>query len=80
LPRARRLIDGNDLIRLGMPPGPRLGEILEFLQDRVLAGEIAARSMALHEAETLIRRALDETQAPRQRDTRPRSPDAPSLL
>ncbi|MDD4902869.1 MAG: CCA tRNA nucleotidyltransferase, partial [Candidatus Bipolaricaulis sp.] len=80
LSRARRLIDGNDLIRLGMPPGPRLGEILEFLQDRVLAGEIAARSMALHEAETLIRRALDETQAPRQRDTRPRSPDAPSLL
>jgi tRNA nucleotidyltransferase/poly(A) polymerase len=79
LSRARKLIDGNDLVRLGISPGRRLGDVLELLHDRVLAGEITTRSAALREAEVLISRGGDETLEPRERDTRPGSPDAASL-
>jgi tRNA nucleotidyltransferase (CCA-adding enzyme) len=36
LTRGDLAIDGNDLIALGVPRGPRLGEVLDRLLDRVL--------------------------------------------
>ena len=41
-------IDGNDLIRMGIKPGPRFGTILEALLDRVL------EDPALNDRETLV--------------------------
>ncbi len=79
LTRARRLIDGNDLIRLGMPAGPGLGDVLEILHDRILAGEIASRPAAVREAEALVLQARDETFRSRRRDTRPGSEEASFL-
>jgi tRNA nucleotidyltransferase (CCA-adding enzyme) len=35
--RAELALDGNDLVALGIPPGPRLGETLDLLLQRVLA-------------------------------------------
>lgn len=79
LTRARRLIDGNDLIRLGMPVGPELGDVLEILHDRILAGEIASRSAAIREAEALVLEVRDETFRSRRRDRRPGSGEAAFL-
>lgn len=53
--RARELLSGDDLRALGLPPGPRLGEILDALHERILAGEIETREKALAEAERLVR-------------------------
>jgi len=41
------LLTGNDLIGLGMTPGPRFGELLEAIQTAQLEGEITARVGAL---------------------------------
>jgi len=54
LQRARELIDGHDLRELGLPPGPRLGRVLDTLHDRILAGQIGSREDALEEARALI--------------------------
>ncbi len=56
--RARALIDGNALIDLGLPPGPRLGRILTALHDRILAGEITSRDQAIEAARIAIAAAL----------------------
>ncbi|MDX1683298.1 MAG: hypothetical protein R3336_09275, partial [Phycisphaeraceae bacterium] len=40
------LLDGSDLIDLGVEPGPKLGEALEALYDAQLAGEISDRPAA----------------------------------
>jgi hypothetical protein len=56
-----------------MPAGPGLGDVLEILHDRILAGEIASRSAAVREAEALVLQARDETFRSRRRDTRPGS-------
>jgi len=53
--RARELIDGDVLIRLGQPAGPKLGEILGGLHDRILAGEIRSAE----EAEAAAKSAID---------------------
>jgi len=53
--RARELIDGDVLIRLGQPAGPRLGEILAELHDQILAGEIRSAE----EARAAARAAID---------------------
>src|SRR6516164_463646 len=42
-----RLLTGNDLIGLGMTPGPRFGELLEAVQTAQLEGEIKTREEAL---------------------------------
>lgn len=55
LMQARKLIDGHDLLRLGMPQGPQLGRILEELYEKILAGEIHSRKEALAQARRLIR-------------------------
>jgi tRNA nucleotidyltransferase/poly(A) polymerase len=51
---ARRLIDGNTLIALGIQPGPELGRILDVLHDRILAGEITTRDQAMDAARRLL--------------------------
>lgn len=41
------LISGNDLIELGLSPGPRFRQILEHVRDAQLLGEIDSRSQAI---------------------------------
>src|SRR5262249_5360717 len=41
-----RLLGGDDLIALGYPPGPRLGEILRALEEAQLDGEVRTREDA----------------------------------
>ncbi|MBC7220235.1 CCA tRNA nucleotidyltransferase [Candidatus Bipolaricaulota bacterium] len=53
--RARSLLTGDDLLALGFSPGPRLGEVLELVQERILSGEIATREEALDHAARLAR-------------------------
>jgi len=57
LRRAREIIDGHALMELGVEPGPRLGEILGALHDRILAGQITSRD----DARAAARRLMDET-------------------
>ena len=47
LARARTVIDGHVLKRMGIEPGPRLGRILDRVHDRILAGEIRTREEAM---------------------------------
>ncbi len=41
------LLNGHDLLAMGLTPGPRIGELLQWLQDRQLNGEITDRTQAL---------------------------------
>ncbi len=50
---ARSLINGHDLLAMGIPRGPVLGEILDRVHERILAGEIASRDEALRYAAAL---------------------------
>jgi tRNA nucleotidyltransferase/poly(A) polymerase len=50
---ARSLINGHDLIALGVPKGPVLGEILDRVHEKILAGEITTREEALRHAASL---------------------------
>lgn len=54
LQRARGIIDGHDLTKIGLSPGPRLGQILNHVHDRILAGHITTREEALAFAQSLI--------------------------
>jgi putative nucleotidyltransferase with HDIG domain len=54
LTKARRLIDGHDLLKLGVPEGPELGRLLEELHEKILAGEIKSRREALAQARRLL--------------------------
>jgi len=58
--RARKLIDGHDLIEIGMEPGPQIGAILEMLYEKIYAGELISREAALGEAERLMRKHAGE--------------------
>ncbi|MBZ0137608.1 MAG: CCA tRNA nucleotidyltransferase [Planctomycetes bacterium] len=40
-------IDGNDLMALGLPPGPRYRELLTAVEDEMLEGRIESREQAL---------------------------------
>lgn len=52
-----KLIDGNDLIKkLGLEPGPAVGELLEQLRESQAAGEIKTRAEAIQYAKKLLRR------------------------
>jgi poly(A) polymerase len=55
LQRARELVDGHDLRELGMRDGPEMGRVLGVLHDRILAGEIATRDVALRAAGEIVR-------------------------
>ncbi|HED03246.1 MAG TPA: CCA tRNA nucleotidyltransferase [Candidatus Fraserbacteria bacterium] len=50
---ARRLIDGHDFLKLGVPPGPELGRMLEQVREAILAGRIVSRRGALAAARRL---------------------------
>lgn len=54
--RARKLLDGHDLIQMGLPPGPRIREILESVYEQILAGRITTREEALDAARQLVGR------------------------
>ena len=47
LERARSVFDGHVLLELGAVPGPRFGEILRAVHDRILAGDITTRAEAI---------------------------------
>ena len=53
LKRARELIDGHTLLEMGIEPGPLLGEILDAVHDRILAGEITGCAEAMNAARNL---------------------------
>jgi tRNA nucleotidyltransferase/poly(A) polymerase len=48
------LVNGHDLIRLGLSPGPKFGEILERIQTAQLEGEIHSRDEALALVQRLV--------------------------
>jgi len=58
--RARELLSGEDLLAMGEAPGPRLGQILAEIHERILAGDISTREEALREAAKLLRRKGNE--------------------
>ncbi|MFB6290887.1 MAG: CCA tRNA nucleotidyltransferase [Candidatus Bipolaricaulia bacterium] len=51
---ARELINGDDLIDLGLEEGPELGEVLNSLHEKIYAGEIETRDEALDEAAEIV--------------------------
>ena len=49
-----RLVRGDDLIAMGLKPGPRIGELLEAVQTAQLEGEIKTRREALEFLRTML--------------------------
>jgi poly(A) polymerase len=56
------LLDGEDLIRLGLSPGPRFKELLTAVRDAQLDGEIATREEALALVQRLQGESADDMQ------------------
>ena len=56
---AKPLLTGHDLMRLGIPEGPSLGEVLEDLKRARLDGEVSSRE----EEEALVQRHITQSQA-----------------
>jgi poly(A) polymerase len=48
--KPKPLVTGHDLLQLGLPPGPKIGEILHQLMDEQLEGKLTSRETALHRA------------------------------
>ncbi len=59
-PAPPRLVTGDDLLALGVAPGPRLGEILRAIDDARLEGRVRTRE----EAVALARRLIGDGPAP----------------
>lgn len=58
-------LDGDDLRSLGLPPGPRVGEILrDLLRDVLVDPSVNTREMLLPRAERLVRGAGDSANTP----------------
>ncbi len=51
-----RLVRGDDLLSMGLKPGPRIGELLEAVQTAQLEGEINTRAEAMELLVTLLAR------------------------
>jgi putative nucleotidyltransferase with HDIG domain len=51
--KPKPLVTGHDLQQLGVPPGPKMGEILNQLMDEQLEGKLADREAALQQARKL---------------------------
>lgn len=54
LERARKLIDGNDILGMGVPQGPKVGRILQEIHEKIFCGEIKSRQQALEAARRLV--------------------------
>ena len=54
----RPLLNGRDLVRLGVPPGPQVGELLEALRDARLEGRVSTRE----DEEVFVRERIDSNQ------------------
>ncbi|MBI4480544.1 MAG: CCA tRNA nucleotidyltransferase [Acidobacteria bacterium] len=52
--RPARLITGNDLIAMGLAPGPRFAEILHAVEDAQLEGQLHSREQALEWARRFV--------------------------
>jgi poly(A) polymerase len=50
------LVRGDDLISMGLQPGPRIGELLEAVQTAQLEGEVTTRAQALEWLQKLLTR------------------------
>ncbi len=49
-----RLVSGNDLLKIGFTQGPHLGQCLDTVRDRQIAGEISTRDQALAVARRML--------------------------
>lgn len=56
LESTRHLIDGADLLKLGVAEGPELGKLLAELREAILAGRVKSREEALAMARRLVKR------------------------
>jgi len=54
----KNMIDGNDLMRLGVKPSPLLGKILDSVFKGILSGEINSKEEALKKAREIIKENL----------------------
>ena len=54
--RPPRLVSGEDLIELGLAPGPAFGKILEAVEEAQLNGTLATRESAIHFVQELVKR------------------------
>jgi len=49
-----RLVRGDDLLSMGLKPGPRIGELLEAVQTAQLEGEVKTRAQAIELLQALL--------------------------
>ncbi len=54
LEAAHKLLDGHDVLELGVAEGPQVGRILEEVYDQILSGRIQSREEALKLARELV--------------------------
>lgn len=57
---AHKLLDGRDVLALGVAPGPQVGAILRQVYEWIYAGKINARDQALRAARALARSSRPE--------------------
>jgi len=57
--RARKLLDGHDVIEMGLPPGPQIKAILESVYEQIFSGKITTREEALAAARQAIKDFVD---------------------
>jgi tRNA nucleotidyltransferase/poly(A) polymerase len=58
LEAARKLLDGHDLLKMGLEPGPLIGQILEEVYDQILSGKITSRAEALEAARRFVQQLI----------------------
>jgi tRNA nucleotidyltransferase/poly(A) polymerase len=54
LEAAHKLLDGHDLLALGLAEGPEVGRILEAVYDQILSGKVQSREEALELAKEMV--------------------------
>lgn len=59
--RARKLLDGYDLIQMGVAPGPRIRQILDAVYEQIFSGRITTREEALALARQLLPKGKSES-------------------
>jgi hypothetical protein len=56
--RPTRLVTGQDVLRLGVEPGPVVGEVLSAVEEAQLNGEISTREDAMAYVADKVRRMV----------------------